>query len=142
MLLKPEKTRCPPENLSSHELSRLDLKETPMKSDCYGMSSVVRIQFEKNVADVSFYSIFTDIQAVSDNFVGGALGDEFQHLDLSLGQGLLRSVLPKFRGYFGLHVTQPGIDRANRVQEIATQCRFQQIPRRASPQSTDRLNIS
>src|SRR5215469_8077635 len=71
----------------------LNLEETPMKSDCHSVSSVVRIQFEKNVADMSFHSIFTDIQPVSDNFVGAALRNELQDLDLSFGQGLFGSVL-------------------------------------------------
>src|SRR5215469_7796704 len=72
----------------------LNLEETPMKSDCHSVSSVVRVQFEKNVADMSFHSIFTDIQPVSDNFVGAALRNELQDLDLSFGQGLFGSVLP------------------------------------------------
>jgi hypothetical protein len=83
----------------------LNLKETPMKSDRHGVSSVVRIQFEKNVADMSFNSIFTDIQPVSDNFVGAALGNEPQNLDLSFGQGLFGSMLPQLGRHLRLHMT-------------------------------------
>jgi len=75
-----------------------------MKSDGHGVSSVVRPQFEKNVADMSFHSIFTDIQSVSDNFVGAALGNELQNLDLSLGQGLFGSVLAQLSRYLRLHM--------------------------------------
>ena len=85
---QPRIDRC------SKKDNALNLKETPMKSDGHGVSSVVRIQFEKNVADMSFNSVFTDIQPVGDNFVGAALGNELQNLDLSLGQGLFGSVLP------------------------------------------------
>src|SRR5215469_8767488 len=74
--------------------SALNLEETPMKSDGHGVSSVVGLQFEKNVANMTFHRVFTDIQSVSDNFVGAALGYELQNLDLSFGQGLFSSVLP------------------------------------------------
>src|SRR5215469_10254858 len=83
----------------------LNLEETPMKSDCHGVSSVVRIQFEKNVADMALHSIFTDIQPVSDNLVGAALGNELQTIDLSFGQGVFGSMLPQLSRHLRLHMT-------------------------------------
>ena len=68
--------------------------------------SVVRLQLEQSIADVSFQGVLADMQVVRYDFVSATLRDELQHFHFSLRQGLLCGVLSKCRGHFRLHASR------------------------------------
>ena len=66
----------------------LNFEEPSMQSDSYGMSTVVRLQLEQNIGDMSFHRVLADMQAVRYYFVGAPLPDELQHFHFALRRGL------------------------------------------------------
>jgi hypothetical protein len=51
----------------------LNFEEAAMERDCHGVSSVVRFQLVKDIADMTFRRIFGNIQAINHDFIRAAL---------------------------------------------------------------------
>jgi len=49
-----------------------------------GLGSAVHSEFIKNMIDMAFYGMGTDIQRLSDFHIGGAAGNHLKYLDFPL----------------------------------------------------------
>jgi hypothetical protein len=64
----------------------LDFKEAAVQSDRHSVSPVVRLQFGKYIANMSFNGVLANVQAVRYELVRAALCYQFQNFHFPLCQ--------------------------------------------------------
>jgi hypothetical protein len=68
-------------------------KKPPVQRYCHGVRSVVGLQFMEHIANVPLNRILANAQPVRDEFVRASVRYELKHLNLPIGQTLVRCVL-------------------------------------------------
>jgi hypothetical protein len=66
--------------------SRLQFDQPFANGQNRGLGPVIHLQFVKDIANVVFYRLLTEIQIVGDFFVGLPVCDEAQDSDFAFGQ--------------------------------------------------------
>src|SRR5215467_545810 len=117
----------------------LDFYDSPLDADHGSLDPVARAQLGKDVLDPPLYRFLGDRKLVGDLFVGIAGGNQLQHTDFSLRQGVGGCMLGKFVGSLGGKCLSPGVDGTDRVDQFFVECILEQITVSPSFQSAENL---
>src|SRR5215472_6165696 len=102
--------------------ANLDFYDPPLEADHGGLGPVVGAQLRKDVLDSPLYRFLGNRKLVGDLFVGIAGGNQPQHTDFSCREGIGGCMLGKFVGGFRGKSLSPGMDGADRVDQLLVKC--------------------
>src|SRR5689334_23683370 len=77
---------------------RGELYYSALQRDRYRMGAIVRAELCQNTLHVSFDCLFGNAEFIRDDLISIAGGDLLQHLDLAVGQCVVRVMLRQFNG--------------------------------------------
>src|SRR5215471_3660884 len=104
--------------MASRAAANLDFYDSPLHADHGGLGPVVSAQLGKDVLDPPLYRFLRDRKLVGDLFVGIAGGNQPEHTDFSLRQGIGSCMLGKFVGSLCRKSLSPGVDGTDRVDQF------------------------
>ena len=93
------------------------------------VGAIVCTQLGEYVRDVVLDCGFCDRELVGDLLIGIAVANQTKHINFARTQLIVGSVVGQFRRNFGWNSLAPGMDRADRLQQLGADVSFQQVTR-------------
>ena len=116
-----------------YRFSQLNLKETAPDGDRHGMGPVVGMQLLDDILDVEINCRLRNPQSIGNLLVAIALLNQSQHFEFPTCKVFFAEMLGEASRRFRCNLLLPGMDRADRVEQLSFRGALEKITRSSRP---------